>query len=270
MFPVEGIMRGPRLWSNRELRKYAHLFKGDIINVSGANDSDKSIANPLRYLFTCDFDAGVPYKSYFTAASSYTISNFEPDNRRGFTAPGLDLSHHIPLDLNKPLDKNLQGRFDVVFNHTVLEHVFDIFSAFRNLCDLSRDIVILVVPFVQMVHDYHGAYRDYWRFTPFAIDELFRQNSFTILYQSSSNLFNGSIYHFYIASRKPDEWRKKNLFLASNEIKKMNLGGMVFPFAQVHLRVESLLRKFGILFLRSKKDSEKSVLPEMKEKGGDC
>jgi len=58
--------RIPRIWSNSELRKFAHLFTGKVINVSAWKDLDKE---------------GNRYKNYFINASEYWISNYKPEFR---------------------------------------------------------------------------------------------------------------------------------------------------------------------------------------------
>lgn len=63
---------------------------------------------------------------------------------------GLD--NELFLDLESPLPEDLVDRFDVVFNHTTLEHIFNFHQAFDNLVEMSKDIVILVVPVMQQVH----------------------------------------------------------------------------------------------------------------------
>lgn len=237
---VETIMRGPRLWSNTEIRKFAPLFTGDIINVSGAQDSDKEIQRPLKYLFTTRYDDGGRYRDYFRNAGSYAISNYAKDSRRGHAE---QMREQINIDLEEDLPKQLSKKFDVVLNHTVLEHVFHVFKAFKNLCLLSRDIVMLVVPAVQMIHDYDGAYRDYWRFTPFAVEKLFANEGFTVLYRSSNRCFMSSIYYFYIASCKPGKWSGHGAFRNSFSIGQMNYGHLLSPISYFQLKVERALRK---------------------------
>lgn len=39
--------------------------------------------------------------------------------------------------------------FDVVFSHTVLEHLYDVQAAVSTLCALTRHTVIVIVPFIQ-------------------------------------------------------------------------------------------------------------------------
>ncbi|MFN3884372.1 MAG: hypothetical protein ACK4Q4_06395 [Rhodocyclaceae bacterium] len=148
---VEPRFRASRIWSNRILQQIAPLLTGSVVNVSAWRDEDKE---------------GNHYRNYFARATEYWLTNWH-SNARGFQG---NLENELFLDLEQPLPAKLRGRFDIVFNHTTLEHVFDIFSAFRNLCSLSRDVVILVVPFLQ---EQHGDYGDYWRFTPLSIQRLF-------------------------------------------------------------------------------------------------
>jgi hypothetical protein len=220
------------------------MFTGDVINVSGASDFDKEVKDIWEYLFTHNCDRGNKYKSYFSSASSYAVSNYASDRRRGH-AEKSDGS--LDIDLTDPLPASFQRKFDVVFNHTVLEHVFDVFTAFKNLCLLSRDIVILVVPAVQPVHDYTGDYRDYWRFTPFAVDELFKRNDFTVLYRNATTEFGSAIYYFYIASRIPEKWTGCAAFKKGKDTTQINLGHSVFLSALFHYRIEKALRMLGSL-----------------------
>ncbi len=143
---TDRVYRLPRLWSNEELRKFSGLFTGSVINVSAWRDEDKE---------------GGKYKNYFSSASSYRVSNYVAE-KRGYQGE----EGEIFLDLEKGLSSELKGRFDVVFNHTTLEHIYNYKKALRNICALSRDVVIVVVPFLQPMHDEYG---DYWRFSPSAV-----------------------------------------------------------------------------------------------------
>ena len=120
------------------------MLRGAVVNVSGSDDRDKE---------------GGHYRDYFSDASSYTITNHA--GVKGATG----CADEIPLDLSEPLDRQLIGRFHVVFNHTTLEYLYEARAVFRNLCDLSRDVVVVVVPFAQVTH-WSESYGDYWRFTP--------------------------------------------------------------------------------------------------------
>ena len=216
--------RGPRAWSNRELKKVAPLFRGDIVNVSGWQDVDKE---------------GGKYADYFINKKSYTISNYKGE--KGFSGfPG-----EIYLDLEKPLPEELKRKFDVVFSHTTLEHVFDIFTAFKNLCLLSRDIVVLVFPFIAEFHECPGSFGDYWRPTHLAIEKLFEKNGFKVLYGSSNKM--PPVYHFFIASRIPGKW--KNVFEGYDR-SQINLGNQVEIFKLHLVKYFTLPLRKPIFFLK--------------------
>lgn len=178
--------RLPRVWSNRELKKFAHLFTGEVVNVSGWKDGDKENGE---------------YRKYFINKRSYTITNYKTE-AMGFQGQ----EGEVFLDLEKELPKDLVGRFDVVFNHTVLEHVFEVQTAFRNLCLMSKDIVILIVPFLQQMHTDYG---DYWRMTPLAVQKMFAKNGMKTLYLSFNDNAEASVYIFAIASREPKKWAEQ-------------------------------------------------------------
>ena len=175
--------RVPRLWSNRVLRQIAPLFDGEVINVSGWRDDDKD---------------GGTYRNYFTHARSYRVTNY--GGYRG------DISDSdISLDLEADLPAELRGCADVIFNHTTLEHVFDIFKAVSNLCSMSRDVVIVVVPAFQEEHA-SESFDDYWRFMSSAVRKLFAVNGLKTVYLASSPYRNCAVYHLCVASRFPERW----------------------------------------------------------------
>lgn len=176
----------PRIWSNNELKKFAHLFKGSIVNVSAWKDEDGD---------------GNLYKNYFTNAEKYTMTNYESE-ARGYQG----LKNEIFLDLEKDLSNKLKNKFDVVFNHTTLEHIYKIDTAFSNLCEISKDVVILVVPFLQQMHADYG---DYWRFTPLVLKRMFEEKGMSVLYSSFNEHKESSVYLFFIASKNPEKWKNK-------------------------------------------------------------
>lgn len=196
--------RVPRIWSNRELEKFAHLFSGKGVNVSGWKDVDKE---------------GKKYRDYFSNISEYWITNYKSE-ARGFQG---DQENEIFLDLEEDLDESMYSKFDVVFNHTVLEHIFDVNKAFENLCKLSNDIVIVVVPFLQ---EQHAEYGDYWRFTPLAVEKLFQKNSMDMIYINYNDASDDSIYIFAIGTKNKDKWENINYDSENqiNNIKNFMLG----------------------------------------------
>ena len=172
-----------RKWSNSELRKFSHLFTGEVLNVSAGDNIDKE---------------GNTYDAYFYNASSFRISNYNPGSFRGFT--GKD--NELLLDLESDIE--LEEIADVVMNHTVLEHVFNVWKAFSNLCKLSRDIVILITPFIQCQHETND-YKDYWRLSPTALRKLFDINKMDVIYQSVND--GPGVYVFTIATKNKDKWK---------------------------------------------------------------
>ena len=213
---VDNKFRVPRIWSNQELKKFSEHFHGDVINVSGWKDFDK--VNSF-------------YKEYFINCRNYFVSNWS-FSERGQENKLLDKEYLI--DLESELSKDLIGKFEVVFNHTTLEHIFDIFKSFKNLCALSNDLVILVVPFLQEQHT-NDDFEDYWRFTPQVIEKLFKKNNFHLAYINANDQDNSSIYIFAVACKdksKNFDWIKKmkdnkieflNNFLIGKKIIKNNL-----------------------------------------------
>ncbi|USN45036.1 MAG: hypothetical protein H6502_03160 [Candidatus Woesearchaeota archaeon] len=183
---VDRKFRIARLWSNRELKKFAHLFKGTVVNVSGWTDIDKE---------------GSTYAKYFKNADTYLISNYKAE-ARGFQG----YKNEFFLDLTKKLPKKHVGKYEVIFNHTTLEHIYEVQQAFANLCAMTNDIVIVVVPFVQHMHSHYG---DYWRFTPLAIKRMFEDNKMELLYLSFNHDRHASTYIFAIASKQPKKWKGK-------------------------------------------------------------
>lgn len=176
--------RVPRVWSNIELKKFAYLFKGKGVNVSGWTDIDKE---------------GGRYRDYFSNISEYWITNYKSE-ARGFQG---NLENEIFLDLEKDMDVEMFEKFNLVFNHTVLEHVFEVNKAFSNLCKLTNDIVIIIVPFLQ---EQHADYGDYWRFTPLTLDKLFKKNGMEMVYVNYNDARDDSIYIFAIGTKNINEW----------------------------------------------------------------
>lgn len=176
----------PRDWSNAELRCVAGLYTGRVINVSGWRDEDK---------------AGGHYRDYFANAATYEVSNYIGDRGTEDGAGG------VFLDLEGAVPGELAGRYQVVFNHTTLEHVYDIRRAVANLCALSDDTVILVTPFLQGVHFIAGSFGDYWRPTPMCLTRLLAEQGFVTVYQSCNDNPWYVVYVFTVAARDPSRYR---------------------------------------------------------------
>jgi len=179
----------PRAWSNQEIRKFGALFNGDVINVSASKDGDKE---------------GGRYVDYFTKARTYTMSNY------GHGEEGISgFQNEKILDLSKVYDRTI-GDYDVVFSHTVIEHIDSVETAIDNLCSLSRDVVITVVPFLMGFHGRPDSYNDYWRYSPLALIRIFELRGFKTLYINWNDhhpLMN--VYIVHIASKHPERYEGK-------------------------------------------------------------
>jgi len=184
---VDRRFRIARLWSNREIRRIAPLFTGEVVNVSAWDDRDKE---------------GGHYENYFSKASSYHYTNYS--GVRGYQGH----KNEYFLDLTSELPQQLYQRFDVVLNHTTLEHIYDVKRGFKNLCDMTRDIVIIVVPFSQVQHETES-YQDYWRFTPSCLREMFSENGMQVVYEAESTATNAAVYLLAVGTRNPHKWKDK-------------------------------------------------------------
>jgi hypothetical protein len=179
--------RTARLWSNRELQRLAPCFAGEVVNVSGWDDRDKE---------------GRRYRDYFTGSTEYFLTNYSGER-------GLQQQpNEFFVDLTAPLPAELQQRFDVVFNHTTLEHIFEVRAAFRNLCAMSRDVVLVIVPFAQVQHE-NGSFGDFWRFTPTCLRQLYAENGLTVIYEAENYDRNAATYLLFAGAKHPERWSGK-------------------------------------------------------------
>ncbi len=176
-----------REWSNSKLRKFAPLFEGSVVNVSAWKDLDKE---------------GSTYKSYFSSCEDYYTTN-HPSMGKGLQGNAREFG----LDLEEPLEAKLKEKFDVVFNHTTLEHVFKVKEAFSNLCNMTKDVAIIVVPFLQQAHG--DGFGDFWRFTPSCVRRLFEENGLNVVHLDYNETKKTSVYVFAIASKNPKRWERK-------------------------------------------------------------
>jgi hypothetical protein len=116
---------------------------------------------------------------------------------QGLEFIGVDITPDVNVDVVADLtqdfvlvDRALGGRrFQTVICCSVLEHVPDVFAMAANMTRLTgRDgVLFLSVPFTWR---YHGYPKDYWRFTPDAIEFLFPEFAFDPL---RSNLSSNNV-----------------------------------------------------------------------------
>lgn len=209
--------------SNDEIRKLGAHFKGDILNLSGWKDSDK---------------AGGFYRDYFPNARSYVISNYGAE-------VGSSGTEEKELDLSEPYDGKI-GTYDLVFNHTVIEHVYPTQIVFDNLARLSRDAVLTVVPFVQHIHGVKGGYVDYYRYSPLALERLFEDRGFQTVYVSWNEdhpLMN--VYIVHVASKYPERYAALLPPSKSLEIGSTGPGILIPRFLWPLEKEKTLWRRMG-------------------------
>ena len=176
-------MPNPRYRSNQQLRKISENFSWDILNASWWLDLDKE---------------GKTYKNYFPKANSYTLSNYSWDKGR------RNWQNEFFLNLEDNLTSDLKEKFDVVYNHTTLEHIKNSNQAIQNLIDLSKDIVIIVAPFAQ---DYHrtDTFGDYHRFSPTWLKNIIENKGLKVISCNDNRDNPGTIYVIMTATKNPDK-----------------------------------------------------------------
>ena len=184
--------RQARLWSNDFIRSIAPHAQGRIVNVSAWKDEDK---------------AGGHYRDYFTAAERYETTNY--DGWRGSEAP---TDHNV--DLLGELPGDLVGAFDLVLNHTTLEHVYDAHKALSVLCRMSRDAVLVIMPWMQHLHGPEDG--DFWRFSPYAMRRMLAANDFAVVREEAGPVGAKVQYLGYLAARDAKRWDNR-LALAEHD-----------------------------------------------------
>jgi len=205
--------RNARLWSNEILKDLAPKFTGDIINVSAWRDADKN-----NKFYGTD---------YFINSTSYSISNWYSSNH-GYE--GDENNYLINLE-EEIKDSKLIKKWDVVFTHTVLEHIFNTQLALKSLCRLARQYVIVVVPFLQEDHTDYG---DFWRFTPRGLKRLFEENNYKLVFISANDNNKNAIYIVAVAEnidKEKDYPKIKFNDMKSNfveEVENIRLGRKFF------------------------------------------
>lgn len=192
-----------------------------ILNVGGWEDSDRE---------------GGKYRDYFADPATYHISNLHQDNERG-RAANTDLD----LDITQPLRSDLHGAYEIVFSHTVLEHVAKPWTAFENLASLSTDLVITVVPWKQKLHLSPGNYQDYYRFSPLALRHLAEESGLRVVYDSYTPLPALDVYILSVASFTPEKYEKFFPPLSSAEELNNEVGSF---------NAKALLQNIGMRLLK--------------------
>jgi hypothetical protein len=216
-----------RAWSNEAIRRAIEPLHGvgSVVNVSGFDDRDKQ---------------GKLYRDYFSSSADYYLTYYPADQSKGFS--GASCTAAYPLDLIAPLPGDLAGRFDLVFNHTVLEHVSNPFAAFENLAKMSRDLVLSVVPFCQKLHFMEGHFGDYFRFTPMGMRHLIALNGLVTLFEETTPSPAGEFYVVSLASKCPERHHDYPVRVPDIEVLNHKAGAMSAQHAASHL-MDSMVRR---------------------------
>lgn len=178
-------VRAARVHSNKTIGAIGALVEGHVLNVSAWQDKDKQ---------------GGVYKDYFPAATEYFRSNY-PGWR------GEQADDDLSIDLTSPLPPDLENSFDCVFNHTTLEHVFEVRAAFSTLARLSRDALLVVVPVVQPLHGPEDG--DFWRFSPYCMRRMFAAEGIPLLLEHYGPRSGQVKYLTCFGARHSDPWAAK-------------------------------------------------------------
>ena len=80
------------------------------------------------------------------------------------------------LDLNEPLEEHFFKRFDLVVDTGTLEHCFNVGTAFKNMCNITKvgGVIITAAPYSRPFHGYYN-------FTKEMYTDGFGRNGFDIL-----------------------------------------------------------------------------------------
>jgi len=172
----------PRAWSNAEIGPIAAAVTGDVVHVSAWLDEDKH---------------GRTYRDYFSHARSYSTTNV--GGQRGDVGTA-----DFHLDLSMPLAPELVQAYDFVFNHTTLEHVYEVQTALDVLFGLTRSELLVVVPFMQVEHWERPSFADHWRMTRFGLTQACLDRGFEIVSLTSNHNAVWPIYYCLHARRRPE------------------------------------------------------------------
>ncbi|MDB2411949.1 hypothetical protein N9W31_00695 [Litoricolaceae bacterium] len=203
------IFRSPRLVSNLIFERFIDVFGTNIstvVNISGWEDSDKD---------------GRRYFDYF---KQIKLKKYDISNVGGYR--GAVSQNQLCIDLD---DRSFLAEpfYDLVFCHTVLEHVFDLFNAVRILSDLSSRFVFCVVPHVQQSHSTED-FGDYWRFNKEGIERLFLNQGITSWVSLYAERNGSSSYLCFIGSKCDQDQASFDKIFSSNDEPKFVKNGLLF------------------------------------------
>jgi hypothetical protein len=136
------------------IQKNIELVKGPILEIGSKQYDQESTVN---------------YKELFTGYEYLGIDLQDGKN--------VDLVLDLTDDTSTIQKKFADQKFNTVICCSVLEHIFNIFQAGKNISQLTHSggVMFMSVPLVWKFHAYPN---DFWRFTPEAIKRLFPEFDF--------------------------------------------------------------------------------------------
>ena len=123
----------------------------------------KSISSDYKNLDILEIGSG---DTSINQSAKHIFSNaklfIQTDVKKSYGHKYLDITSAIKID----------EKFDLVLCTNVLEHIFDVKPAIKNLSYLLKDKghLLVSVPFIYPLHDEP---EDFWRFTEHALKKLF-------------------------------------------------------------------------------------------------
>jgi SAM-dependent methyltransferase len=158
--------------SNKWLRRSCAGIKGDVLSLGSMSDID------------CE---GGHYRDYFKSASSYLTSDVSDRSE-------------IVLDV-RDMSVIPSRRYNCVFCSGVLEHVDDFMAGMREITRVLSPggILLLGVPFRQPIHSIPD---DFWRFTPFGIEYMLKNDYEIIEIKPIGNSVKNFAISYWVKAKK--------------------------------------------------------------------
>lgn len=130
----------------------------------------------------------------------------------------LDVSDYehadIIFNLNDDLPKDLKGKFDIVFDGGVIEHVFNVSNALLNICKLTKvgGYIFNINPVYNYIHN------TFWNISPEMFLDFYSANSYRIL--------DCSIITFLTEDREKRAWPDRPV-IWSPDVRLMGFSGVL-------------------------------------------
>jgi SAM-dependent methyltransferase len=197
-----------RKWSNYILKEWCdtNRYLGRVLNLSGNLDEDKF---------------GMKYREYFDC-QSYFVSNYSK-GAFDFSLGNIRIDLEVETTLENQIEK-----FDLVFCHTVFEHIKNPFVAMKNIASLLNDNgkFINIVPFQYLFHFEESLYGDYWRFTPHSLELLGQTVGLNMVEFHYGPLLGPEKYLFVVYQKngnRLESVKNLNFNLLNKSLGKMNV-----------------------------------------------